>query len=202
MEKIGPIFNIDWTSMGCTTVYILQNYLRQLFKLRRWKSDALETTKKEMPPRQKKIKTSHPNLSEKLFLIKSKVKFLIFQKKSPEQKCVFLLKKSIEKRVTRKFDESLAKVSMKLSVAIRKFQRNFRWNFRWPYESFMKLSLAIRKFHETFAWREKVSWNFRMASESFTESFAETFGWPPKVSVKLSPNFRQTFAWLCFRCVF
>jgi hypothetical protein len=56
---------------------------------------------------------------------KSKVKFLIFSKNQLKN-MFFLPRKRIEKRVTRKFDESLAKVSLKLSVAIRKFQRNFR----------------------------------------------------------------------------
>jgi hypothetical protein len=138
-------------------------------------------------------------------LIKSKVTFLNFSKNQLKN-MIFLPKKRIEKRVTRKFDESLAKVSLKLSVAIRKFQQNFRWNFRWPYESFMKLSVARWKFHETFGGQMKVSWNFRMESESFmklsygqrkfhrkfrwnfrmaTESFSETFA-------KLSSNFRVT----------
>ena len=120
---------------------------------------------------------------------------------------IFLPKKCIEKRVMRKFDESLAKVSLKLSVAIRKFQRNFRWNFRWPYESFMKLSVARWKFHETFGgqmkvswnfhWHRKVSWNFRMESESFLKlscgqrKLHRKFRWNFRMATE---SFSETFA--------
>ena len=133
--------------MGCTTFYILQNYLRQLFKLRRWKSDALETTKKEMPPRQKKIKTSHPNLSEKLlFWWNPRWNFTIFEKNKLKRMSFFCLKNT-SKTESR---ESLTKV-----------WRKFHWNFRWPSESFSET------FGETFAGHTKVSWNFRSPYESF-----------------------------------
>ena len=77
--------------------------------------------------------------------------------------------------------ESLAKVSLKLSVARWKFHETFggqmkvSWNFRMGSESFIKLSYGQRKFHRKFRW------NFRMATESFSETFA-----------KLSSNFRMT----------
>ena len=72
---------------------------------------------------------------KKSFFEKKQAKSIVFEKiqgeishffKKSTEKHVFLPRKCIEKRVTRKFDESLAKVSLKLSVAIRKFQRNFR----------------------------------------------------------------------------
>ena len=87
------------------------------------------------------------------FKKKSKVKFLIFSKNQLKN-MFFWPRKRIEKRVTRKFDESLAKVSLKLSVAMKlsvasEFHRKFHWNFR----------MATESFSETFA---KLSSNFRM----------------------------------------
>ena len=138
---------------------------------------------------------------KKSFFEKKQAKSIVFEKiqgeishffKKSTEKHVFLPRKCIEKRVTRKFGESFtetfgghpkvsAKLSVKLSLAIRKFHETFggqmkvSWNFRWPDESFMKLSYGERKFHRKFHW------NFRMATESFSETFA-----------KLSSNFRMT----------
>ena len=169
--------------MDCTKLHFsFQNYWRQFFKPHRWKCDPLEANKEtqqgitcvsfweKVSVKEKtwfgqikeKVMFWRKNQAKHIFLIKSKAKFLSFLTKTSWKRCVFLPKKHIENRVTRKFDESLAKVSLKLSVAIRKFQRNFRWNFRWPYESFMKLSLSIRKFHENlganYFWIFLLSW--------------------------------------------
>ena len=119
------------------------------------------------------------NSSEKHFFLKNPRWNFSFSKN--QLKNMFFCLENASKKESR---ESLAKVSLKLSLAIRKFHETFggqmevSWNFRWPDESFMKLSVARWKFHETFVWRAKVSWNFRMATESFSETFA-----------KLSSNF-------------
>ena len=146
------------------------------------------------------------NSSEKRFVWKNpRWNFSFFQKIS--WKTCFLPRKRIEKRVTRKFDESLAKVSLKLSVAIRKFQRNFRW----PYESFMKLSVARWKFHETFGGQMKVSWNFRqtfvkLLHESFFDAFFRQKNHVFQlVFLKKMRNFtldfntKKVFAWIFFK---
>ena len=104
-----------------------------------------------------------------------------------------------------KFDESLVKVSLKLSVGMWNFHESFRWNFHLMYESFMKLSSPCEsfmkvswnfqlymkvswKFHETFlcGWKFhlKLSWKFHMPTESFSESFT-----------KLSANFHMPTFW-------
>ena len=132
------------------------------------------------------------------FLKKSKVKFLI-SSKNQLKNMFFLPRKCIDKKshakVWRKFGESFtetfgghpkvsAKLSVKLSLAIRKFHETFggqmkvSWNFRWPK---MKLSYGERKFQSYGQRKRKFHWNFRMATESFSETFA-----------KLSSNFRMT----------
>jgi hypothetical protein len=64
------------------------------------------------------------NSSENIFFDKIQGASAIshFFEKKQLKSMIFLPKKCIEKRLMQKFDESLAKVSLKLSVAIRKFQ--------------------------------------------------------------------------------
>ena len=139
------------TNMDCTKLHFsFHNYLRQLFKPHRWKCDPLEANKETQQgitcvsfweKVSIKKKTWFGQIKENvMFWRKIQAKNFFFDeiqgeisqflRKTSWKRCVFLPKKCIENRVTRKFDESLAKVSLKLSVAIRKFQRNFRWNFR------------------------------------------------------------------------
>ena len=154
--------------MGCTTIYTLQNYLRQLFKPRRWKCDLLETTKQtqqritcgefsnklvyfweKVSKKESFLKNQWKSnflrqiQAKKLFFFKNpRWNFSFFQKISWKT-CFFLPRKRIEKRVTRKFGENFTETfggHPKVS-----------WNFRSPYESFMKLSSGHRKFHETFS---------------------------------------------------
>ena len=72
---------------------------------------------------------------------------------------------------------------MKLSPHVWKFHETFisMWKF---HESFVKLSIVYESFM-------KVSWNFLMWLKVSFETFM-------KVSVKVSPNFQQTFTCLLF----
>ena len=102
------------------------------------------------------------NSSENFFLIKSKVKFLIFWEKPAEKHVFFCLKNASKKESC----ESLTKV-----------WRKFHWNCRWPSESFSET------FGETFAGHTKVSWNFHWnfqcklsgGYESLTANFQSNF---------------------------
>jgi hypothetical protein len=101
----------------------------------------------------------------------------------------------IEKIMRWTCDESLVKVSLKLSVGIWKFHWNFpsqlkvsmtisymkiMWNFHFFKEIFMKLFCLVESFIETFTCRGKFQWKFQwnfhmnhMPTESFNETFTK-----------------------------
>ena len=89
-----------------------------------------------------------------------------------------------------KFDESLVKVSLKLSVGMWNFHESFRWNFHLMYGSFMKLSSPCESFM-------KVSWNFQLymkVSWKFHETFLCGWKFHLKLSWKFQWKFHQTFS--------
>ena len=110
------------------------------------------------------------------------------------KKYIFLMPKSRHVKVWWKFGEGFTetfsghvklswKFQMKLSPHVWKFHETFisMWKF---HESFVKLSIVYESFM-------KVSWNFLMWLKVSFETFM-------KVSVKVSPNFQQTFTCLLF----